>query len=74
MVKSAAKFQRQMLQRGWADLQIDEAVAGGMRYGVVNFETGVSATRYVHPETGRSVIIEDASGEVLDVGGDDFRY
>ena len=33
-----------------------------------------SATRYVHPETGRSVVIDNVTGEVIHVGGDGFKY
>jgi hypothetical protein len=40
----------------------------------VNLETGAPATRYVHPETGRSVIIDDLTGDVIHVGGDGFIY
>jgi len=33
-----------------------------------------SATRYVHPRIGRSVVVDDATGEVFHVGGDGFEY
>jgi hypothetical protein len=28
----------------------------------------------VHPRTGRSVVVDDATGEVFHVGGDGFEY
>ena len=73
-MKDPAKLARQMTQRGWTPQQIDEAVRLGAAYPVVNRETGGRATRYVHPETGRSVVIDDATGDVIHVGGDGFRY
>lgn len=74
MVKSPDKLLRQMRQRGWTDLQIDEARASGERHTAANLETGGPATRYVHPTTGRSVVIDDVSEEVIHVGGDGFVY
>jgi len=74
MVKPPAKLLRQMVQRGWTDAQIREALASGERHAALNVETGGTATRYIHPSTGRSVVIDDASGEVIHVGGDGFIY
>ena len=73
-MKSPTKLARQMALRGWTTAQIDEARAMGRRHPAVNLETGAVATRYVHPMTGRSVVIEDATGEVIHVGGDGFIY
>jgi len=63
-----------MAKRGWTAAQIEEAVAEGERWPAFDLATGRPATRYVHPYTGRSVIIDDLTGEVIHVGGDDFRY
>ena len=41
---------------------------------VNNVNPGNAATRYVHPDTGRSVIVDNVTGEVLHVGGDGFVY
>ncbi len=35
---------------------------------------GHSASRYIHPTTGRSVVVDDVTGEVIHVGGDGFLY
>jgi hypothetical protein len=35
---------------------------------------GNAATRYVHPETGRSVVVDDETREVIHVGGAAFKY
>jgi hypothetical protein len=66
-----AKVRAQMTKRGWTEAQIVEALqtqpipARGKRG---------PATRYVHPRTGRSVVVDDATGEVFHVGGDGFEY
>lgn len=74
MVKSPGKLSRQMAARGWTPERIDEARASGRAFQTTNLETGGAATRYVHPVTGRSVVIDDRSGEVIHVGGDGFIY
>ena len=73
VTKSPAKLRRQMEKRGWAAAQIEEAVAHGERYPSLNLATGRPATRYVHPSMGRSVVIDDVTGEVIHVGGDGFQ-
>lgn len=74
MVKSPLRLIRQMAARGWTLDQIREARERGESRPAVNHETGQAATRYIHPETGRSVVIEDVSGDVIHVGGDGFIY
>jgi hypothetical protein len=64
-----------MAQRGWTPQQIDEAIAGGQKFSAPNnINPGNSATRYVHPQTGRSVVVDDVTHEVLHVGGNGFKY
>ncbi|MFC5344947.1 hypothetical protein ACETK8_02955 [Brevundimonas staleyi] len=72
MVKTPQRLARQMAARGWTLEQINEARERGDRHLAVSHETGRAATRYIHPETGRSVVIEDVSGDVIHVGGDGF--
>ena len=74
MVKPPDKLLRQMAQRGWTTDQIAEVRARGRRFRATNLETGATASRYVHPETGRSVVIDESTGEVIHVGGDGFVY
>lgn len=74
MVKSPARLARQMIARGWTSEQIEEARRNGERRPAFNSETGNPATRYIHPVTGRSVVIDDVSGDVIHVGGDGFIY
>ena len=72
---SAEQWQRRMRQRGWTDDQIDQAIRDGQRFAAANnINPANGATRYVHPTTGRSVVLDDATGEVIHVGGDDVVY
>lgn len=73
-IKDAAKLALQMERREWTDDQIDEAVERGKRFAATNNMTGGSATRYVHPRTGRSVVIDDETNGVIMVGGDGFKF
>ncbi|WP_298123069.1 hypothetical protein [Brevundimonas sp.] len=73
MVKPPQNLARQMRARGWTLAQIEQARLG-RAIPTVNRETGGPASRYVHPVTGRSVVIDDGSGEVIHVGGDGFIY
>jgi RHS repeat-associated protein len=73
--KSAARLQRQMQQRGWTGRQITEAVKGGQKFSAPNNLNPMNgATRYVHPVTGQSVVIDDITKQVFHVGGPGYRY
>jgi hypothetical protein len=73
--KTAQKIHNQMQRRGWTPQQINEAMASGNRIAAPNqVNSGNTATRYIHPTTGRSVVVDDVTHEVLHVGGDGFRY
>jgi O-glycosyl hydrolase len=72
---SGQQWQNQMQKRGWTPAQITEAIQAGQSFSAANHvNPGHSATRYVHPTTGRSVVVDDATGEVIHVGGDGFLY
>jgi hypothetical protein len=67
--KAAQKATNQMSRRGWTEIQIDEAVDRGLRYPAPNnINSANEATRYVNPTTGRSVVIDNITKEVLHVG------
>lgn len=72
----SAKIERQMQTRGWTPDLIDEAVTSGSKFPAVNKLGGANtpATRYVSPTTGQSVVIDNATGEIIQVGGPDFKY
>ena len=40
----------------------------------VNKANGNPATRYVNPDTGQSVVIDDVTGQLIHVGGPGFKY
>lgn len=40
----------------------------------MNKATGNPATRFIHPKTGQSVVIDDVTGQVIHVGGPGFKY
>jgi hypothetical protein len=64
-----------MAQRGWTPDQITEAMQTGQQFPAVNNVNRANpATRYVHPTTGRSVVVDNVSEEVIHVGGDGFVY
>ena len=66
-----AKLRAQMAKGGWTEAQIVEAMQTD---GIPIHGKKGPATRYVHPETGRSVVVDDATGEVFHVGGEGFEY
>jgi hypothetical protein len=73
--KSAARWTGQMERRGWSPSQIDEALASGKQFPAPNnLNPANGATRFVHPETGRSVVIDSKTKQVIHVGGDGFKY
>ena len=73
--KSEAKWAGQMERRGWTQGQVTEAIGRGKSLPAENLvNKGNSATRYVHPETGRSVVVDDVTREVIHVGGNGFKY
>ena len=72
---SAQQWQEKMAKRGWTPKQISEAIQNGLQFPAVNHvNPGNAATRYVHPTTGRSVVLDEVTGEVIHVGGDGFVY
>jgi hypothetical protein len=66
-----AKLKAQMARRGWTEQQILEAI---QTPGIAARGNRGPATRYVHPETKRSVVLGDTTGEVFHGGGDGFVY
>src|SRR5215467_6058652 len=63
-----------MARRGWTPSQIDEAVRSGQRIDAIDKASGNPATRYINPETGQSVVIDDITNEVIHIGGPGFVY
>lgn len=64
-----------MLKRGWSTTEIQEACDKGAAYPAVDETASAStATRFVHPTSGKSVVINNATGNIIHVGGKDFLY
>lgn len=73
--KSSKKWANQLTKRGWTEKQIGEAIANGKQFNAVNnVNKANSATRYVHPITEQSVVIDDVTKELLHIGGKGFKY
>jgi hypothetical protein len=68
------KIARQMIGRDWTESAIAEAIEQGRQVPARNFATGAAAVRYVHPTSGRSVVVDTRSGEVIQVADYGFRY
>ncbi|GMV42862.1 MAG: hypothetical protein AMXMBFR64_45780 [Myxococcales bacterium] len=72
--KSVTTWRNQMAKRGWTPRQIAEAIYMGERSPAANkVNKGNSASRYVHPTTGRRVIVDDVTQEVLHVSAEAFQ-
>ena len=73
--KGAAKSIRQMGSRGWTPAQVTEAIRSGKQFPAKNrVNQGNPAIRYVHPQTGQSVVQDIVTKEVIHFGGPGFRY
>jgi RHS repeat-associated protein len=72
---STTKWTNQMQGRGWTNSQIDDAINSGQQFSAANnVNPGNGATRYVNPDTGRSVVRDDTTNDILHLGGDNFKY
>ena len=65
------KLQDQMKQRGWTEQEIREALGAP---GIPAQGKKGPATRHVHPTTGKSVVVDNATGEIFHVGGEGYKY
>ncbi|MFZ1153412.1 MAG: colicin E5-related ribonuclease [Solirubrobacteraceae bacterium] len=73
-ISISAKMASQMEARGWTGESIQEAIQSGDQVQAVNKATGNPATRYINPATGRSVVLDDVTKEVIHVGEQGFKY
>jgi hypothetical protein len=72
---SAIKWANQMKSRGWTPEKISEALKSRKTFPAPNkINPANPATRYVHPETGQSIIRDDVTGEIFHIGGPGFGY
>lgn len=69
------KWQNQLTKRGWTSEQITEALKSKEVYEMVNkVHPENQALRYVHPVTGKSVVIDSVTNEILQIGGEEFLW
>ena len=67
-------IQSEMGDRGWTPDLVDEAVESGNRIDAINKANGNPATRYESPSTGQSVIIDNVTNRIVQVGDSDFKF
>jgi len=73
--KSDEKWASQLKQRGWTSDLITEALDKGKKFPAENLvNPGNPATRYVHPTTGKSIVLDNVTHEIIHVGGPGFIY
>ncbi|MCO5160518.1 MAG: hypothetical protein M9939_05245 [Mesorhizobium sp.] len=74
--KTDAKWANQMEQRGWTKAQIDEALQNTKSRvpAVNNVNPQNAASRYSHPTTQKSVVIDDVTKQILHVGKEGYKY
>ncbi len=68
------KIIRGMKKRGWTEQEVYEAIATNRAFTGVNNATGARTLRFVHPRTGKSVVVDASTGNVIQVGGPGFRW
>lgn len=73
--KSETKWASQFSKRGWTPEQVTEAITNGKSFDAVNMINEANgATRYVHPTTGQSVVVDNVTKELIHVGGPGYKY
>jgi hypothetical protein len=60
-----------MLDRGWTDDMINDAMQTD---GIPTEGNFGPATRYIHPATGQSLVIDNLTREIFHVGGPGYLY
>ncbi|SHN69925.1 hemagglutinin repeat-containing protein [Desulfovibrio litoralis] len=71
--KSDIKWTNQMTSRDWTPAQISETIKTGTQYSAPNMvNPGNEAIRYVNPTTGKFVVIDRVTKEILQLSGSNF--
>ncbi|WP_230531011.1 RHS repeat-associated core domain-containing protein [Microvirga roseola] len=69
------QWSNRMNARGWTNEQITEAIRDGRQYSAPNnINPNNPATRYEHPVSGKSIVRDEVTKEIIHVGGQGFRY
>ena len=73
--KSSQKWTNQFINRGWTKEQVTETIKTGKNYQQINrIHPKNGATRFQNKETGKSVVIDNKTYELLQVGGEGFKW
>jgi RHS repeat-associated protein len=73
--KSLTRWQNQMTSRGWTEDDVLRTISTGKSFPATNnINPGNGATRYEDPVTGKSIVVDNKTGEVIHVGGAGFKY
>ncbi len=73
--KTETKWANQLAKRGWTPELITEAITKGKSFIAKNMLNKANlATRFIHPTTGQSVVIDNVTKELIHVGGVGFKY
>ena len=73
-IRIGPKIARQMGPRGWTLDAIRRAIASGEQVRAIDKATGQPATRYIDPQTGKSVVLNDGSWDVIQVDAPGFKH
>ena len=72
---SMIKWNNEFKKRGWSENQVSKTIKNGKSTPATNkVNPGNKATRYMNKNTGKSVVIDKKSRELLHVGSKDFKY
>ena len=72
--KSATRWANQLAKRGWTPEEITDTIADGKTSEAPNFiNKGNPATNYKNPTTGRFVVRDNITKEILQVSGENFH-
>jgi hypothetical protein len=56
----------------WTPDKINRAFDGGQQFSTSNFKNGHPATRYVEPQTGDWIVVDDVTGDIIQFGNKDM--
>jgi hypothetical protein len=71
--KSAVRWANQLASRNWTPEDITDTILNGDQFPAPNkVNPGNTATRYQNPDTGRYVVRDDVTNEILQVSRPDF--
>lgn len=71
--KSSQRWQNQMKDRRWTDKQVTDIIRTGKEAPAPNhINKGNTATRYTDPNTGRFIVRDDITKEIIQISADKF--